>query len=206
MSQRKLATTLLLLTALLSQVGCVTMYGVTENRAGSDSNVVVNYYRNRAMDLRDILTLSFTVGLQAGAKVQAGPAAVGLAFVPGGGGHGSLASEYGLRHGEVGEVYTDLFVIGLSFSEESGTNEGRSDVRGKDTTQTPAERNQGGTPANLRKAHNYTRLGVYLGFIGGLTIEANPGELVDFVLGLFTVDIYGDDIYRTNRAPASSAN
>lgn len=182
------------------------MNGINEGRPGAESHPVVNYYRNRAMDLRDIVTLSFTIGLQAGAKVQLGPAAVGAAFVPGGGGHGSMASEYGWRHGEVGEVYTSLFFGGVGFSEESGTVEGRSDRRGKDTNLTYAERTAGGPPANLRRPHNYTRLGVYLGFIGGLTIEANPGELVDLVLGLLTIDIYGDDIYRSNRAAASSAN
>ena len=189
-----------ILLALCAPIACVSMEGIDNRRPGAGSNSALNYYRNRVMDLRDIVTLSFTIGLQAGATVQIGPAALGAAFVPGGGGHGSLASEYGWRHGEFGDVYTTLFVPGFSLDEQSGTVDGRSDLRGKDTNLTSHEASQDGLPANLRRPHNYTRLGFYLGFIGGLTFEVNPGEFLDFVLGLFTIDIYSDDIYKRDYA------
>ena len=35
------------------------------------------------------------------------------------------------------------------------------------------------------------------GFMGGVMqkMEVNPGELLDFILGIFLIDIYRDDIY-----------
>lgn len=55
------------LLALCAPIACVSMEGIDNRRPGARSNSALNYYRNRVMDLRDIVTLSFTIGLQAGA-------------------------------------------------------------------------------------------------------------------------------------------
>jgi len=44
--------------------------------------------------------------------------------------------------------------------------------------------------------HYWSQLEVTLGILGSLRLGANPGELVDFILGWLTVDLYGDDLAR----------
>lgn len=48
----------------------------------------------------------------------------------------------------------------------------------------------------------YTRVGVAGGVCIGMRLEVNPGEFVDWILGFFTVDIYGDDSYSMPEAEA----
>ena len=46
-----------------------------------------------------------------------------------------------------------------------------------------------------RIAPRYTQLEVSAGvYAGGLRLGANPGELLDFLLGWFLVDIYDDEV------------
>lgn len=146
------------------------------------------------MDARDAGTVTILYGLMGGIKLQIGPIGLGAFFNPGGGGHGSFAEELGWRHGELGEVSTTEFVPGFGF-DESGTIKDRTYLRGKEYTQTIAEARENPTPPVLRKPHNYTRLGFALGLGGGVRFEINPGEWIDFVLGIVGIDIYGDDIY-----------
>ena len=47
----------------------------------------------------------------------------------------------------------------------------------------------------LSKApYYYTQIEVAAGVVGTLRLGFNPGELLDFVLGWFCIDIYGDDL------------
>ncbi len=39
----------------------------------------------------------------------------------------------------------------------------------------------------------FTQMEVSLGVFGGVKLGFNPGELLDFLLGWFTIDLYGDD-------------
>lgn len=39
----------------------------------------------------------------------------------------------------------------------------------------------------------FTQVELSAGLFGGIKIGLNPGELLDFLLGFFTIDIYGDD-------------
>jgi len=40
----------------------------------------------------------------------------------------------------------------------------------------------------------YTQIDAFAGALGGLRVGFNPGELVDFLLGWTTLDIYNDDL------------
>lgn len=43
-------------------------------------------------------------------------------------------------------------------------------------------------------AYYFTQIEVMIGIVGGIRFGFNPGELIDFLLGWTTLDIYGDDV------------
>ncbi|MBL8022510.1 MAG: hypothetical protein JNM27_22725 [Leptospirales bacterium] len=182
---------------LFWSIACVSL--PEENKSGSDSHPVVNYGRNRIMDARDTGAVTGLLGIMGGIKLQLGPIGIGAFFLPAGGGHGTAASEYGWRHGELGDVYTTDYFLGFGF-DESGTIEGRSYPRGKYYNRTYAEAAEARGPAALEHPRNYTRLGFAIGLGAGFLVEINPGEWLDLALGVFGLDVYGDDIYQTAKS------
>jgi len=161
------------------------------------------YFLDRGRDAMDIFTLTGGTGL--GAKAQCGPIHAGLF-----GEHDAA----GLRGGELfvsqgadlweylgpdpGDL--DATVIAVQFSP-LGTD------RGKDYYAISSSHPKKGRPNFLPfivlpdtegdTASFYaffTQIEVGAGVVVAVRAGFNPGELVDFVLGWFTVDIYGDDI------------
>ena len=55
-------------------------------------------------------------------------------------------------------------------------------------------------------AYFYTQAEVVLAVGGGMRLGANPGELVDFLLGFATVDIFDDDLAAKARKKAAEKN
>lgn len=148
-----------------------------------------NYWKDRAMDLRDIITITGSVGLMGGAKAQVGPIGLGLYAEDGGGiGHSgiSLAAESGIRNGEVGSHNTREVIF---IANKTSSNPKNSDKEMRAQKRCKSYEN------SLENPSSYTRLGVGVGFIIGAKLEFNPGELLDFILGFFLLDIYKDDLY-----------
>lgn len=169
----------------VSFTGCVSFSDL--KTPGKDSGKIKNYFRDRVMDARDIFTLTGTFGVVGGVKGQIGPLGTGLYVESGAGYHTNFADETGLRNGETGMHATDdivlLFGSDSSFPESYGGNKERAELRGK----------------NYESAFShpaaYTRLGFAIALLGGVRFEFNIGELADFLLGFFLIDIYGDDVY-----------
>jgi hypothetical protein len=155
------------------------------------------YFADRSNDAKDIFTV--TVGVGGGAKARVGPVHTGVIM--------SFGSA-GLRNGHfgqsIGEDNFDVELLVVPVEEESGkwyfSQEGVNfgDERGKDysraTSRVPFVTtgiDSGVTP------HYWSQIEVAGGL--GLTVRLgfNPGELLDFLLGWFGIDIYGDDIGAT---------
>lgn len=164
-----------------------------KDNPGGDSGKAGNYFSDRIMDSRDILTFTAVYGAAAGVKAQVGPLGAGLYFQPGSVGHGvDLSSETGLKSAEVTDHHVTDFAILLgtdSSQPNSLTDSGlRHEFRNK------------GYKSPFRHPPAYTRLGFAAALGIGVRVELNVGELLDFLLGFALIDIYGDDIYLKNSA------
>lgn len=149
------------------------------------------YTRNRINDAKDIFTLCVNPSL--GCQVQTGPIRTGV---------GVSISVYGMSDGYVGECGTgrrevptiQYILIGPGGKESWNGNIVRE--RGKEYEQKQY------FLVGLPKYSNskawmkpyYTQFEVDAGFLVGLRVGVNPGEILDFFLGFFGVDMYGDDI------------
>jgi hypothetical protein len=58
----------------------------------------------------------------------------------------------------------------------------------------------GGVPSYMGRYY-YSRLSLTLGLGASIHIEVNLGEVLDFVLGWFTIDIFNDDLGQKDRPP-----
>lgn len=169
---------------------CVTYPTREEDKGnGNKKNAALDYFKDRAMDFRDIITVTGSFGLLGGAKAQVGPVGVGLYAEDGGGlGHSGipLAVEGGLRNGEAGEHGTRelIFVVNKTSSNPSDSDKL---LRAGDRCKSYEN--------SFDNLSSYTRIGVGGGLFLGAKLEVNPGELLDFILGIFLIDIYRDDIY-----------
>lgn len=177
---------------LFFAVNCVSFKD--KDNPGGDSGKVGNYFSDRIMDSRDILTFTAVYGAAAGVKAQVGPLGAGLYIQPGSVGHGlDLSSEAGLKSAEVTSHHVTDFAILLgvdSSSPNSMTDSGiRHELRNKDYK------------SSFRHPPSYTRLGFAAALGIGLRVELNVGELLDFLLGFAMIDIYEDDIYLKNHKP-----
>jgi hypothetical protein len=175
------ARAVLLLGMVIAGSGCVSARG---------------YFGDRWADAKDVFTVA--AGIGAGAKARVGPVHVGLI---------ANESRVGLVSGEVSwnqfltnDVEALCFPIivegGLLFScEENRAGEDRGkryDMAGVVpfvTTQTWSFL----SPEHLSASY-FTQIEVSAGLGGTLRLGFNPGELLDFFLGWFGVDIYGDDL------------
>lgn len=158
------------------------------------------YMIDRGRDAADVFTATVDKGI--GFKARVGPFAGGL---------GTSASSKGLRGGTLidqknhwcGNAITTWDLSVILFNSEYCSND-KMEVRGKEIS--------GGSkvlPPNspwskdflpfiqLSNVHNpayYTDIEFWFGFIYSFRLGFNPGELLDFLLGWTTLDIYGDDI------------
>jgi hypothetical protein len=158
------------------------------------------YFHDRWNDAKDIFTVSGSIGV--GAKVRVGPVHFGPIV-----GQGTA----GLRNGEVAasnggdDSELDMLFIPIERARPlvfslDGTMVGQS--RGKDYAVlgvipfVSTEGWNGSIPA-----HYYSQIEVVVGVGVMVRLGFNPGELLDFLLGWFGVDIYHDDYYAENEPP-----
>ena len=153
------------------------------------------YMVDRARDAADIFTA--TTGMGAGAKARVGPVQLGAI---------ANADMLGLRGGKCGDVvwYETCTRDVLApwprkdgmFGEERFAHEAKRDVtntRGKDFAATAPLPVLGFS----KQPEYYTQIDIVIGVLGSLRLGFNPGELLDFILGWTTLDIYGDDLKET---------
>ena len=183
--------TLAALVAILNLTGCATPYMIDRRRDAAD-------------------IFSFTLGEGAGAKMRVGPVAVGL-----------LANQdtIGFRNGcEVimsppsrWDVPTyDFKMLDVTFTllggEKADFTHGNCDDRFKSYSAITVcgisviEPKWNDDPLVNRKApwqsriSYYTQVEVVGGLVGTCRLGFNPGELLDFILGWTTIDIFNDDL------------
>lgn len=166
--------------------GCATMKG---------------YIADRNRDAADIITL--TVGTGLGLKVRASSLHVGLL---------TAVDEAGLRGGEFYSsmsnhyfmAFSDFEIILLGF-EEFYQRDSISGLRGK-------HYHASGFPiwtyvhadSWQEKLPYYTDIQLVAGLFKHIRIGINPGELLDFILGLTTIDIFNDDLKKRKQKEESN--
>jgi hypothetical protein len=158
-----------------------------------------NYLVNRGRDATDIITI--TGGLGAGAKARIGPLSAGLI---------ANVDWIGLRGGSVfinkpdrGPEYVfgmydfNCTLIGEEYCGDRWKNipslRGKSyrakTLGGISLLETPS-----GDHPRANTIPYYTQIELAAGLLGTARLGLNPGELLDFVLGWTTLDIFSDDI------------
>ena len=168
------------------------------------SSGCATYVRDRVADAGDIFTV--TVGTGIGVTAKAGPIHTGLGFD---------IDLYGLRGGELGSFIPDrkkdtllppsgdaaaiVAAIG-SF----GPHKSRAWARGKTFSSPYLETGELfpflGLPwDNDAECHplidpQWTQIDLSVGLIASVRLGFNPGELLDFLIGLVGFDLYGDDL------------
>lgn len=157
------------------------------------------YLRARRADAGDILTASVS-DPALGVKVRAGPLAAGL--------YGGMADE-GWRGGARVEGWNQkrpasgdvcfLFWGHESLESPFLTRPGKAFVA---TTVLPfVQWPRPVTPEGKFPRCYLTQVEVNLALGKGLRLGVNPGELVDFLLGWLTVDLFGDDAETPDSGP-----
>jgi hypothetical protein len=149
------------------------------------------YFADRWADAKDVFTAS--VGTGGGVKARVGPINAGL-FVDSDvaglrGGEGFfIPGDFNHRAG----LFEDIDYVVLAWGVEGFTPQGNWSLRerGKsfDAYGIVFFRARPGCYSY------YTQIEVAAGAGGTLRLGFNPGELLDFVLGWFGLDIYGDDL------------
>ena len=147
------------------------------------------YFADRGRDAADIFTATAGYGL--GAKAELGPLQIGLI------GDRDL---WGLRGGAVDSFdktenweASVVFTTVLHFSPENPSVE----ERGKELclgSVGPILVEQASSKGSENDGSYYTQIEVAAGAGLNLRLGVNPGEMLDFALGWFGVDIYGADI------------
>ena len=172
---KKLIQIIFLLSSLAGMTGCATPYMVDRKR-----------------DAADIFTA--TVGVGAGVKARVGPFAQGVEFSMdyagiNGGDTFCGFGKYGDENGMDG-----AFIISGS---ELGNSSEISRLRNK---YYKAFHILGvaypGAPCGevIYPASYFTQIDIVAGLGGTIKLGFNPGELLDFILGWATLDIYRDDV------------
>lgn len=153
------------------------------------------YFVDRGRDATDIFSVATGVG--AGGKVRVGPVHVGLAIIRDTvgwrGGNAFLAPLWGPGHVDLIETDTTW-----SYEEIAGCGYDRDkDFYAIGTIPLIAplvcqdSRIDEIPPPCLHSY--YTQIEVAGGLLGTVRVGCNPGELLDFLLGWFGVDVYNDD-------------
>lgn len=146
------------------------------------------HLRNRAADLRDVVTLSVETG-NVGASVRAGPIPAGVSFSEGEG--------LGLRSGCAGVYrYSDynsfIFFVHRSFDPDDSRGDKAYEqtllilpIPGIDECLTSSEYDG--------PWQTHTQIEASLGLYFGLRAGLNVGELLDFLFGWVGLDLCRDD-------------
>ena len=161
------------------------------------------YVRDRMADVGDIFTA--TVGTGLGVTAKAGPIHTGLGYSIDG---------YGMRGGEVGSFFPekphgmdnlsgDAAVIVTGFGGFAPKRT-RAHARGKAFGSklfytgriTPFLDLPWDADAECHPAIDpqWTQIDLSVGLIASVRLGFNPGELLDFIMGLVGFDLYGDDL------------
>ena len=172
------------------------------------SGCATPYMADRKADAKDIFTA--TVGHGGGAKARLGPVRAGAFF-----GRDDAGLRGGIVSTDFGDRIVGRFMHGtmdvdaIVFSLECFAPEGRTSatVRGKQFVAGGALGLSASVPSYeagdewSRKPWNqhipyYTQAEVAVGLGGTVRLGVNAGELVDFLLGWTTLDIFSDDLER----------
>lgn len=173
-----------------------------------------SYFVNRFNDLTDIASVTVNVNSY-GAKGYIGPAGIGLhaeglftrdcidykkchrgnIIIPFANGIPSV--EFGIRNG-IRIWGNDSSTAGYTYWEYSIPKEKTERSRNKGVI-LGSEKREFQFPAS-----QWTRIGLTAGFLLGTRIEINPGEAMDFFLGIFGLDIYKDDMYTYYYEPSEN--
>lgn len=148
------------------------------------------YLSHRGRDAADIFTCSLGTGL--GVKARVGPVHAGLlANVDGGGLRGGRWEKLGVPTGNEFEI---VCIGGEGYYPDgSAARRGKSfQAGGKCPFLTTSLSPYDGS--NKYPAYYYTQVEAVLGLGISLRLGINPGELLDFILGWTTLDIYADDL------------
>ena len=155
------------------------------------------YFAKRGRDLRDVFTAELGYGV--GAKARTGPLHAGLSYVwtPMGLGNGELYSFRDAATEEQCPYDVELVCMGIEGAP-------RGENRGKDCTAGwgwpfvawPKAIKAGDDGKALWPHPYYTDIRVTVGCGPAVTLGFNPGELLDFMLGWFGIDVYKDDLER----------
>lgn len=161
-----------------------------------------SYLGDRGRDLGDIFTAEAGYGL--GTRIKAGPLHAGLCYVftPVGLSNGELL--WLGRTEEECPCYVDLVCKGIEYSPR-GQNRGKDYIAGwgRPFVTWPQRIGLDHSGKALWPHPSYTDFKVTLGIGPAATLGFNPGELLDFFLGWFGVDMYHDDL--RNRAKDAKA-
>jgi len=184
---KKIAQLTMLLFLAVFATGCVSTGG---------------YFADRGHDGADIFTA--TIGIGAGAKVRVGPLNTGLLF----------AGDYaGLRGGTAfrgfdateGDFVTPIPLFGewgplcaidqynLGYARRKDFIAGSEGLPLFVTDVHGTGRN---AKASQRRPYYFTQIEIVAGLGGTIRLGFNPGELLDFILGWTTIDIFNDDLER----------
>ncbi|NCC49630.1 MAG: hypothetical protein EOM20_00295 [Spartobacteria bacterium] len=159
------------------------------------------YLGDRMRDAGDMATM--TVGMGAGAKGRVGPVQVGLVV------NRDLA---GVRAGTVSipwSLDTDFLLFplyGFGFEWMETTNQVVIARHKCVNTSKPlpflslvdtGEKFEHEWSFSREHLHYYTGIDIVIGLGGTLRFGINPGEIIDFILGWMTIDIFNDDLQRT---------
>jgi hypothetical protein len=142
------------------------------------SGCATGYLADRCRDGADVF--SATVGLGGGAKVRLGPANIGLY---------TGVDLWGLRGGEFPLWDESSMDDGCFILLEHESFYLNPDPRNKSFASGPYRCRGEANPACL-----YTQIDVVIALGPSIRLGFNPGELLDFILGWTTMDIYSDDI------------
>lgn len=157
----------------------------------NSGNKFTNYIQNRIMDLRDIFSIQLVWGLNVEAKAQISRMGAGLYWEAGSTHPIDFSGEVGLRSGEFGSHSADDFTLLIFSTDQYQPSDRQKNNRAEFRRKTEDKKVPEKSPAS------WTRLGAAAGlFIVGVRVEFNPGELLDFLLGIFAIDIYSDDAYQ----------
>jgi hypothetical protein len=151
-----------------------------------------SYCDDRLRDAGDIFTV--VGGIGGGAKARVGPINAGLLFaadqIGWKGGHSMSPWEPPAR---TGDMDLQLVLFGMDESQR-GFHDGRKRPKAHMAPNLIFTLPTIGHGAEFPEDPSYlTQIEVVLGAGGTLRLGFNPGELLDFLLGIFGVDLFGDD-------------
>jgi len=155
------------------------------------------YMTDRKRDAADIFTLTF--GFGAGAKAKIGPAQTGLLAEMGNHGlrGGTFVASCSSLPGEIDFNFLGAGMEAFSGYPEWITVRDRHKDICSETHLIPISfwpsDGQDPYPSQL------TQIEIVAGAIITMRAGFNPGELLDFILGWFNIDIYNDDLEKQNK-------